>query len=739
MMKTGNELFEMHLDFTKNHRPGEAWSEKYKEHASDLYRVFALADYYSSEESEAVVASIEKEFRESGELPSAFLADRYQDIVLFCAGSQAESEIILQYADHINQLPYEDTMSVGGYRCRDYQNMTMRLAKLTACGYELQFYGCTVNDFLADKMADEKQEYKKTQSIFIGLEDMIAAHLISGDTELRETLTSILERRDVGAAFYENMIRGIVKSGDRQLLKKLAVLADEAGAPAEIIARHMDAGTYEVFLTLASHVFVNQKVAMPYAIRIAKGFFCVEGEEEVQDAAELVYLLLKQRYIRERRIEGDCIVSDMAIRGLDDDETDEELSDDSDIVNDISVGEETDTGALSAEDSDTGVLSGEDSDTGVSTGGDSNTGVPADCDIYIEALDGDNTYPENSAGEDTDTEFLVDNNILTLVLDIRELLLKDIRTAYEKLTEIAENDQLEPKRAAAFILGRIPDNSIRNRLLYIMLEGETMDASLAAGLMDFYLSGWQFALMGNLYTGERKLPPYEIDFSQWNLSHEQAYKHFTIWKNIVAAFQGNERTVSVSFLPLQDEYFNQDQIYTILCLLANGLGDNQLMDELAQEFNERNGLCENKASCVYLLFGKSLSEERRQQLISMLADSDKMVREAAFILLSSLELSASEALLLCDKLSEKSQSLRQMVLSLLEKQKAEGMEACLTKLISAKNVQMRLGGLSLLQMTAAEGKAGMEDLLKVGFTLIEGIKKPTAAEKKLMEELVGLK
>lgn len=251
-------------------------------------------------------------------LPSEIVTENFKQI-LDAYVPEKNQKNLLYILDKQNKFTY----SIGYYR-RTVRSATERFMHYTAISrlfegyYNLSFYADTMADYY--KIAEERYALYElvgsyTAPTVYAEDDLIAAELDAGDTDLAKILEDILMSENNTNVVSRDIIRGIVKSDNAHLHKILGdflLAARLQEGVRQAICENMDCGVTEAFLTLLKVIEDNDLIrfsAVKRAVSTWTGL-CDEANIERISAKQLDLIgkaLRDEKYRKELLKSNDSI------------------------------------------------------------------------------------------------------------------------------------------------------------------------------------------------------------------------------------------------------------------------------------------------------------------------------------------------------------------------------------------------------------------------------------------------
>ncbi len=328
------------------------------------------------------------------------------------------------------------------------------------------------------------------------------------------------------------------------------------------------------------------------------------------------------------------------------------------------------------------------------------------------------------------------DDAMSIVVGLWGLGFYEAENALNVMNRFAESGTFQQKRAAAFYNMNIYYSRLQRRFANKLMENLNSDIELAAAVFCTYMSdcnrraneasgGW----------GEKRESPKPVDIKRWFDSKEEAARHMQVLRRLLDVMKHKKYVFNPHLFPWYRVEITRGQVMIRICALANGLGDNRVMDEMAARLEDFDGRSGERSVRARLLFSPQLSPVRRNRLISALGDKETYTRREAFYTAQKLAFTAQEYEQMCAMLRFKNRDLRLNIITLIKKQDDDGLCRSLEILLTDKKEDMRLAGLDIVKWLEEEHKAG--HALDIGKKLASAIPAPTQREEALLKDILG--
>lgn len=221
--------------------------------------------------------------------------------------------------DKLNQFPYTEGMYRRTVRTKHLLPQIGHVFILLNKYRVLQFYDCTIEEYLQNKLTEEKLDYKRSPAYGFSLsylDDMIAARIDKKDEAVIATVRELILSENNTAVLTTDVIRGIVKSSDAQLHQLLAdflLAARLQEGVRQAVCENADCGTVEAFMkifdTVCEHGLIRY-AAVKRAIATWTGICDVENMDRISDKM----LNLMQTVLKDREKAAELLETDDSIQ-----------------------------------------------------------------------------------------------------------------------------------------------------------------------------------------------------------------------------------------------------------------------------------------------------------------------------------------------------------------------------------------------------------------------------------------
>lgn len=340
------------------------------------------------------------------------------------------------------------------------------------------------------------------------------------------------------------------------------------------------------------------------------------------------------------------------------------------------------------------------------------------------------------AGTGEATALTESDDAMSIVVGLWGLGFYEAENALSVMIRFAQSGTLQQKRAAAFYNINIYYGRLQRRFANKLMENINGDIELTAAVFATYMTGCNsraYAASGGW--GDKREKPKPVDIKNWFDSEEEAARHMQILRGLLAVMKHKKYVFNPHLFPWYMVDITRGQVMIKISALANGLGDGDVMDEMAARLENFDGRSGERSVRARLLFSPRLSPVRRKRLVSALADKETYTRREAFYTAQKLSFTPREYDEMCAMLRFKNRDLRLNIITLIKKQDDEGLCRSLEILLTDKKEDMRLAGLDIVKWLEDEHKNGRA--LDTGKKLAASIPSATQREDALLKDILG--
>ena len=214
---------------------------------------------------------------------------------------------------------------------------------------------------------------------------------------------------------------------------------------------------------------------------------------------------------------------------------------------------------------------------------------------------------------------------------------------------------------------------------------------------------------------------------------EEAEKLYADLKETLAQMPKKAVEFNPIVFPWCAEKITRGDIIRALVAIAASLDDDDKKDELCPLLADIDTASLSKRGELELLVGDPKTEIQRDTAVLEISGKETYAREAAYRIVSGMDLGEKHYLMLEDMLRFKAADIRAHVIGLLMKQDDEKLYQCAERLISDKKEEKRAAGLDILmQIDKDENR---KELFVRCLPLASLIKEPTTKEQILIDQL----
>lgn len=327
------------------------------------------------------------------------------------------------------------------------------------------------------------------------------------------------------------------------------------------------------------------------------------------------------------------------------------------------------------------------------------------------------------------------NDAVKVLVGLWGLGLYDISDALKEISRILKSGTIQQKRVAAYFNHNVQDKDIQRKVANAVILDEDFDIEMAAAILPTYMNDYYQAANeagGKNGYGQPDSEPRTINLKRWIKDKETARKHYDVLKKLLASMKKKRYEFNPFLFPWYMTTLDRSDLIIRMCVIANGLEDQEEMDYLAESLSELSSQDMARQKGVYLLLSRPDTPKRRQVLVNALGDKESYTREAAFAIAQRQTFRPQEYDKMCELLRFKSADLRKNILFLLKKQDEAGLERSINILLSDKREEMRLAGLDLILGLGEDSPLRKKMLPGVG-----QLTSPSEREQILIKQLLG--
>lgn len=222
---------------------------------------------------------------------SELMKKHYEKLTEYFTGKQLKEDYYY-IIDKLNQFPYAENIYRRTVRTKRYFPQVEHVFTLLRDYRVLQFFECSVADYLLDQMEPEKLDYKHNSVFGFKMrhfDDIIAARIDLGDEDVIGAVRELILSENNTAVLTVNVIRGIIKSSDESLHKLLAeflLAARLQEGVRQAVCENADCGTVEAFIRIFDTICENgltRFAAVKRAVATWTGICDLEHVDRITD------------------------------------------------------------------------------------------------------------------------------------------------------------------------------------------------------------------------------------------------------------------------------------------------------------------------------------------------------------------------------------------------------------------------------------------------------------------------
>ena len=214
---------------------------------------------------------------------------------------------------------------------------------------------------------------------------------------------------------------------------------------------------------------------------------------------------------------------------------------------------------------------------------------------------------------------------------------------------------------------------------------------------------------------------------------EEAEKLYADLKETLAQMPKKAVEFNPIVFPWCAEKITRGDIIRALVAIAASLDDDDKKDELCPLLADIDTASLSKRGELELLVGNPKTEIQRDTAVLEIGGKETYAREAAYRIVSGMELNDKQYLMLEDMLRFKASDVREHVIGLLMKQNDERLYQCAERLVSDKKEEKRAAGLDIIMQIGKD--ENRKALFERSLSLTSLIKEPTTKEQILIDQL----
>ncbi len=264
----------------------------------------------------------------------------------------------------------------------------------------------------------------------------------------------------------------------------------------------------------------------------------------------------------------------------------------------------------------------------------------------------------------------------------------DVESALDQITRLTSEGTKQQILVAGYFAQHLNLPGAANRLAKAVLKEHGDRDDILAVWLPCYLPHRLYAIYAAIRENRR------IDYRLWFQSREEIVEQYALMKALSSRFPGKAITISPCVFPWHEAKVCRDDFAQILCTLAILSEDRELIDEACAIVKDCGP--NSRSFYFFALLRDPQSPMQRRTLIDGLADKESETRSRAYEIVTKLTLTPEEYRTVEDFLRYKNPDIRKNTLSLLMKQGDQPLRDSLTRLLSSKKEEIRLGALDML-------------------------------------------
>lgn len=213
-----------------------------------------------------IVSAIKEISKQKNISPSQIMKKKMKQLVEYFIPKEYQGDYYY-IIDKSNQFQYSSGTDRRSVRSSEYKIDYYEVFRLIKDYYLFGIYECNLADYITNRLPEEKLDFKLHISSYEfhikHMDDMIAAGIDSGDGKLKVAIQDIILSENNTGIITVDIIRGIVKSSDKDLHKLLGdflLAARLQEGVRQAICENMDCGIVEAFLTLFIVIYDNNLI-----------------------------------------------------------------------------------------------------------------------------------------------------------------------------------------------------------------------------------------------------------------------------------------------------------------------------------------------------------------------------------------------------------------------------------------------------------------------------------------------
>ena len=181
-------------------------------------------------------------------------------------------------------------------------------------------------------------------------------------------------------------------------------------------------------------------------------------------------------------------------------------------------------------------------------------------------------------------ELIDSEDAMSILIGLWGIGTYEIKDALGTMEQIVNHGSIQQKRVAAFYNQCLENKKFQQTFANKVIESPNLDIELAAGIFDTYLSDYQgeaIAALGNRNSHIGEIRP--VDLNHWHMDENTARKHIDILFGLLQKMEHKKYQFNPYVFPWYFTNLTRSNVIVRICTLANGLQDEALMDQLAEQ------------------------------------------------------------------------------------------------------------------------------------------------------------
>lgn len=333
-------------------------------------------------------------------------------------------------------------------------------------------------------------------------------------------------------------------------------------------------------------------------------------------------------------------------------------------------------------------------------------------------------------------ELTKSNDSIEIMLGLWSLGFYEVKDAIQVMKGYLKNGSRNQKLTMAYYNMELYDQDFSSIVSRQAIATAGQDYELVAAFMPTYLGNVDSAA-ANALTRNKPDSYKAIPVTDYFSGTEEARRHFTILKDLLAGMGKKKLEYSPFIFPWYSAGLSKSQLVKRICLIAYMLDEPEAIDYAAgllSRIDPSEGYS-SRRNFLELLLHAPRTPAQEEQLLAAIADKESNTRRTAFRIMENRRLEPQQCRQLEGMLKFKNEEIRRNVITLLAKQPEEGLVDSAKRLLGAGKEEIRTGGLDLILQVKKEsgGTESYKQLVK----LAEELPEATPKEKILQEEICG--